>query len=173
MSPKLHGSGMITPGGSAEKIIPSLYSIGEHYCGIVSQLGKAAELFKRQKDQLAVSETKRNVSVKEVNKLKLQATTAKSAVTVAFSKLKEEHEAELNRLRKEKTDDSLKRKAVGEQLDGYRRDIVALEKKLQDTEAARKKADQDPEKIASDYQKVVTRADRLRAAENKTLADRV
>ena len=91
MRTKLRGSGMIAPGGSAEKILPSLDSVGEHYCGIVSQLGKAAELFKLQKDQLAVSETNRNVSVKEVNKLKLQGATAKSAATAALSKFKAEH----------------------------------------------------------------------------------
>ena len=52
MRSKLRGSGMIRSGGSAEQLLPSLDSVGEHYCGVVTQLGKAADLFKRQKDQL-------------------------------------------------------------------------------------------------------------------------
>ena len=44
MRSKLRGSGMIRSGGSAEQLLPSLDSVGEYYCGIVTQLGKAAEL---------------------------------------------------------------------------------------------------------------------------------
>ena len=80
MRSKLRGSGMIRSGGSAEQLLPSLDSVGEHYCGVVTQLGKAADLFKRQKDQLASIELNRNVTAKEVDKLKLQAATAKSCL---------------------------------------------------------------------------------------------
>ena len=143
MRTKLRGSSMIKSGGSAEQLLPSLDSVGEYYCGVVTQLGKAAELFKRQKYQLAASEATRDVSVKEINKLKVQAATAKCAASAALSKLKAEHESELSRLRKEKTDDSLKRKAADDKVDGYRRDIAALEKNLKDAESARVKAADD------------------------------
>jgi len=171
MRSKLRGSGMIKSGGSAEQLLPSLDSVGEHYCGVVTQLGKAAELFKRQKEQLAASEATRNVSAKEINKLRLQAATAKSAASAALAKLKADHASELNRLRKEKTDDSLKRKAVDDKVDGYRRDIAALEKKLQVAEAARVRADDDRKKIATDYQEVAARFDKFAAA-NKSPEDR-